>query len=171
MMEQESLEILQKAIEIEVFGSYYYTKLRNAVESKEGNALLSYLAEAENEHQERLEGVLDRFGGEAKKTEIDTLIAEILMEEGTKKIFRDLMEKSKLDKMDAIEAVKLGISVENRSISFYAENAKRSFEPEMVELFKELTSMEREHLEILQENLRNLKDEGIWYGYVPILEG
>ena len=154
-MEQESVEILQKAIEIEIFGTYYYTKLKDAVESKEGNALLSYLADAEIEHQERLKGMLSRFGGEPKKTEIDTLIADILMEEGTNKIFRNLMEKSKLDNVDAIEAVKLGIGVENRSISFYADNAKKSYEPEMVKLFKELTEMEKEHLEILSDNLRN----------------
>jgi rubrerythrin len=145
--------------------------LKLAVDSEEGKALLSYLADAENEHKERLESILNRFGGGAFKTEIDALVAEILMEEGTKRIFKGLMEKSKLDKMDAIEAVRLGIGVENRSIDFYTENAKKSYEPDMVELFEELTTMEREHLEILSDNLRNLENEGAWYGYVPILEG
>ena len=170
-MQEESIEILQKAVEIEIFGNYYYEKLKLAVDSNEGRALLSYLADAENEHKERLESMLHRFGGGAFKTEIDALIADILMEEGSKRIFKDLMEKSKLDKMDAIEAVRLGIGVENRSIDFYAENAKKSYEPDMVALFEELTNMEKEHLEILNENLRNLKNEGTWYGYVPILEG
>jgi hypothetical protein len=40
-----------------------------------------------------------------------------------------------------------------------------------VALFNELVDWEKEHLELLKENLRMLKNEGSWYGYVPILEG
>ncbi len=167
---EESVKILQKAMDIEEFGYDYYTKLRNAVKDKQGEALLVYLANAEKEHKERLGGMLNQLGGKARETEIDTLIADILMDEGMERIFRGLMEKSELEKVDAIEAVKLGIDVEKKSIGFYSANAKKSHEPNIATLFIELSSIEKEHLELLEENLRNLKDEGVWYGYVPILD-
>jgi rubrerythrin len=170
-MDEENIEILQKAIQIEEFGNYYYNKLINAVENKEGKGLLTYLANAEIEHKEKLEGMLSRYGGEIIKTEIDILIADILMDEGVETIFKGLMEKKTLEKIDAIEAVKLGMGVEAKSIKFYEDNSKKSPEKDIAELFKELTGLEKEHFDLLSENLRSLKEEGSWYGYVPILEG
>lgn len=170
-MQEESMEILQRAIEIEVFGNHYYNKLSDGVEDKEGKALLTHLANAEEEHKELLEGMLNRYGGETRKTEIDSLIANILMDEGIEKIFKGLMKKDKLETIDAIEALKLGMDVELKSINFYKSNAKKSPESDIVSLFTELSNWEKEHLDLLKENLRTLKDEGVWYGYVPILEG
>jgi rubrerythrin len=170
-MREEITEILQRAIDIEVFGNHYYNKLTNIVEEKEGKALLNFLAKAEEEHKERLEKMLIQYGGQAIKTEIDSLVANILMDEGVERIFKDLINKDKLEKIDAIEATKLGMDVEAKSIKFYEENAKKSPEADLKDLFTELTSIEKEHFDLLKENLRTLKDEGIWYGYVPILEG
>jgi rubrerythrin len=170
-MREGIMEILQRAIDIEVFGNHYYNKLTSSVEEKEGKALLTFLANAEEEHKERLEKMLNQYGGQAIKTEIDSLIANILMDEGVERIFKDLMEKGKLEKIDAIEATKLGMDVEAKSIKFYEENAQKSPEADLKDLFTELTSIEKEHFDLLKENLRTLKDEGIWYGYVPILEG
>ncbi len=167
---EESVEILQKAMDIEEFGYDYYTKLGSAVKDKQGEALLVYLANAEKEHKESLGGMLNQLGGKARETEIDTLIADILMDEGMERIFRGLMEKNELEKVDAIEAVKLGIDVEKKSIGFYKQNAKKSHNADVTTLFTELSNMEKEHLELLEENLRNLKSEGVWYGYVPILD-
>ncbi|UCE73975.1 MAG: ferritin family protein [Methanomassiliicoccales archaeon] len=170
-MEEESIEILQKAIEIEAFGLEYYNKLKGAVDDREGSALLGYLANAENEHKDHLTGILSKYGAEARKTEIDTLMAEILMDEGIQKIFKDLMKKDKLETVDAIEAIKLGMDVEARSIDFYKQNADKTTESDIATLFSDLSNWEKEHLALLKENLRSLKDEGVWYGYTPILEG
>jgi len=170
-LKEESVEILQKAIDIEVFGNDFYKKLSNSVDNKEGKALLTYLANAEEEHKKRLESMLNKFGAESRKTDIDTLMADILMDEGIQKIFKGLMKKEKLETVDAIEALKLGIEVEAKSIDFYKNNAEKSPESDIVSLFTDLSNWEKEHLEILSENVRSLKDEGVWYGYVPILEG
>ncbi|UCE37702.1 MAG: ferritin family protein [Thermoplasmata archaeon] len=170
-MEEESIEILQRAIEIEAFGLDYYNKLKGAVEDREGSALLGFLANAENEHREQLTSILNKYGAEARKTEIDTLMADILMEEGIQNIFKDLMAKDRLEIVDAIEAMKLGMEVEAKSIDFYKNNAQKTPEQDIATLFNDLSNWEREHLALLKENLRTLKDEGVWYGYVPILEG
>lgn len=171
MMEEESIEIIQKAIEIEGFGLDYYNKLKGAVSDKEGAALLGFLANAENEHREQLTSILEKYGAEVRKTEIDILVADILMEEGIQNIFKGLMAKDKLEVVDAIEAMKLGMEVEVKSIDFYRKNAAKTPEQDIATLFNDLSNWEKEHLALLKENLRTLKNEGVWYGYVPILEG
>lgn len=170
-MDDESKKILQKAIDIEIFGYNYYNKLKNLVENKQGQSLLGFLANAEEEHETYLRKTCKHLGHEPVITELGNLVADILMDEGLQKIFNGLMEKEKLENVDAIEAIKLGMEVEAKSIKFYKNNADKSPESDIVKLFTELSSWETEHLELLKENLRMLKDEGTWYGYTPILEG
>ncbi|UCF08943.1 MAG: ferritin family protein [Thermoplasmata archaeon] len=168
---QEEIKILQKAIGMEEFGYYYYNKLERAVENNQGKALLSYLANAEKEHRETLEKILVEAGGVPEKTPWDNLVSNIIMNPGIERVFKELTEKEKLSQVDAVEAVKLGIDVEKKSIEFYSQNAKSVVKENMAKLFSELVDIEQKHLEILEENLRNLSNEGVWYGYVPILEG
>jgi rubrerythrin len=170
-MNEEITEIIEKAINIEVFGYNYYSKLKNLVSDSEGKGLMGFLANAEEEHKNSLIKKCQSYGKEPETTELGILIVEVLMDEGQEKIFKSLMEKDKLNTIDAIEAIKLGMNVEANSIKFYKDNASKSPESEIVKLFTELSAWEQEHLELLKENLRMLKDEGSWYGYTPILEG
>jgi rubrerythrin len=73
--------------------------------------------------------------------------------------------------MDAIEAVKIGINVEQKSIDFYTHHAETSDNEFIKETFNIFTNIEKKHKKALEENLNNLQNEGLWYGYVPILEG
>ena len=170
-MDEEITVIFEKAIKIEIFGYEYYTKLKNLVSDNQGKGLMGFLANAEEEHKDSLIKKCEMFGMEPEITELGSLIADVLMDEGQEKIFKNLMEKNELSNLDAMEALKLGMKVEANSIKFYKDNANKSPEPEVVALFNELSAWEQEHLELLKENLRMLRDEGSWYGYVPILEG
>jgi rubrerythrin len=170
-MDDEITEIFEKAIKIEVFGYNYYSKLKNLVSDSQGKGLMGFLANAEEEHKNNLINKCKNFGVEPADTELGSLIADVLMDEGQERIFNSLMEKNELSNVDAMEALKLGMSVEANSIKFYKDNASKSPEPEIMTLFNELSEWDQEHLELLKENLRMLKDEGSWYGYVPILEG
>jgi rubrerythrin len=63
------------------------------------------------------------------------------------------------------------MTVEKHSIEFYTINSNRAHMSDVRDLFLQLADSEKEHLNLLSENLRNLQDRGSWYGYVPILEG
>ncbi len=168
---EEEVKILQKAIGLEEFGFYFYKKLEKAVENQEGKSLLIFLANAEKEHIEILENMLGEYGVKSESEPMEKLVENIIMNPSIQRVFKDLMEKKKINDADAVEAVKLGIDVEKKSIEFYSRSAQSVVKPKMVELFSNLTEMEEGHLKILEENLRNLQSEGMWYGYVPILEG
>ena len=168
---EEEVKILQKAIGMEEFGFYYYKKLEKAVENQKGKALFVFLANAEKEHKVTLENMLGEYGVKPESEPMEKLVDNIIMNPGIQRVFKDLMEKKRITNVDAVEAAKLGIDVEKKSIEFYSRNAQSVTKPKMAELFTNLTEIEEGHLKILEENLRNLQSEGLWYGYVPILEG
>ncbi len=159
----DTKEILATAIEFERFGVEYYTKFHELVGDKKAKPLMKGLAEDEKEHARILETELNKIGGKYKAP------PRADVEKGLAEIFPEKVHKDALVTKDAISAVKLGIRTEERSIEYYSKNATAAG-PKLKEIFVNLEKMERGHLEMLQENLRYLEDDGSWYGYVPFLD-
>jgi rubrerythrin len=157
-------EVLATAIEFERFGKEYYMRFHDLVGDAKAKALMKGLAHDEEEHAEMLTRELEARGGTVGET------SDEVLDEGMERIFPHRILKNSIQTNDAISAIKLGIETEQRSIDFYAGHAKDSGE-ELKEIFVSLEKMERAHLELLRENLLHLQDGGVWYGYVPILEG
>jgi rubrerythrin len=164
-------DIIQEAINLEIFGNYFYNSLKEVIDSDQGKSLLTFLADAEKEHQATLEELMVKTGGEIRSTNVDEIVTEISKNEGIESVFNELLGKNTLEKMDAIEAVKIGINVEQKSIDFYTHHAETSVNQDIKETFTHFTDIEKKHKQALEENLNNLQNEGVWYGYVPILEG
>lgn len=157
-------DILAAAIEFERFGKEYYMRFHELAKDSKAKALMKGLANDEEEHAELLTKHLETLGGAVAGPSIQ------VVESGLEKIFPHRILKDSIETRDAISAIKLGIETEQRSIDFYAQHAESS-SGELKEVFAKLEKMEREHLQLLQENLEHLQDDGVWYGYVPILEG
>ena len=157
-------EILATAIEFERFGKEYYMRFYELVGDPKAKALMKGLALDEEEHAALLSKELEAHGGVSEPTP-----AEVL-DEGLERIFPHRILKDSFKTKDAISAIKLGIETEQRSIDFYSSHAKDADE-KLREVFARLEKMERGHLELLKENLQHLEEGGVWYGYVPILEG
>ena len=160
----DAKEIISVAVEFEKFGAEYYLRFRDLVADSEAKALMKSLASDEEGHAAVLTRELQALGGTAKspdRKEVDKGLAEV---------FPEKVRMGELSIEDSISAIKLGIRTEERSIDYYAKNAAAAG-PGLTDIFSKLESMEREHLRILQENLRYLEDDGSWFGYVPILEG
>ena len=157
-------DILAAAIEFERFGKEYYMRFHELAKDSKAKALMKGLANDEEEHAELLTKHLETLGGAVAVPSIQ------VAESGLEKIFPHRILKDSIETRDAISAIKLGIETEQRSIDFYAQHAESS-SGELKDMFAKLEKMEREHLQLLQENLEHLRDDGVWYGYVPILEG
>lgn len=156
-------EILATAIEFERFGAEYYTKFHALVGDKRAKPLMKGLAGDEKEHARILEDELKKLGGKAAPP------SKEMVAKGLAEIFPERIRKGSIATKDAISAIKLGIRTEERSIEFYSKNAALTG-PSLKEVFGRLEKMERGHLELLTENLRYLEDDGVWYGYVPLLD-
>jgi rubrerythrin len=160
----DTKKIISTAIEFEHYGHEYYVRFQELVADTEAKALMKSLGEDEKEHVEILTRQLRELGGEAKKP------SKQMLAKGMAEIFPEKVKRNSIAAKDAISAVKLGIRTEQRSIDFYSKHAKGA-PHDLKEIFERLEKMERGHLGMLEDSLRNLEDEGVWTGYVPILEG
>jgi len=160
----DAKEILATAIEMEHFGSEYYSRFENLVASEKAKILLRSLAADEKDHAHMLEIELSNLGGRLKPPSDEEL------KKSLKQVFPERIHKNSIHAKDAISAIKLGISTEKRSIEFYTKHAAKA-SPKMKKIFTKLIRMEIMHLGLLEQNLQFLEDDGSWYGYVPILEG
>lgn len=156
-------EIIATAIEFERFGNSYYSKLMELVGDDKAKLLMKSLAEDEKEHAAILEKELRKRGGATKPA------SKAMLQKGLKDIFPERIRKNSIATKDAINAIELGIRTEKRSIMFYSKNSDTK-EKELNRVFKKLEKMELEHLALLEENLLYLQDDGVWYGYVPLLD-
>ncbi len=156
-------EIIAAAIEFENFGVEYYQRFHELVGDEKAKPLMKGLAEDEKEHARILGTELRKLGGRSKVPSKESV------EKGLREIFPEKIKKNSIVTKDAISAIKLGIRTEERSIDYYSKNAVAAG-PKLKDIFANLEKMERGHLELLQENLRFLEDDGVWYGYVPLLD-
>ena len=158
-------EVIAAAIEFERFGKEFYMRFHDLVSDPKAKALMKGLANDEEEHAALLTKELEALG-EAVSSEP----SRDVVEKGLEKIFPHSILKNSIETKDAISAVKLGMDTERRSIDFYSQHAASS-SGKLRTVFEELEKMERNHLALLEENLEHLQEDGVWYGYVPILEG
>jgi rubrerythrin len=156
-------QILAAAIEFERFGSEYYARFKDLVGDEKAKPLMKGLGEDEKDHARILEAELKRLGGKAPKA------SKEMVQKGLAEIFPENISGGSIATKDAVSALKLGIRTEERSIEYYSKNASAGGGA-LKEIFSKLEKMERGHKELLEENLRYLEDDGVWYGYVPFLD-
>ncbi len=156
-------KIIATAVEFEQFGSEYYMKIMELVKDPKAKLLMKSLANDEKEHATILRKELARQGGKAKGASRE------MLDKGLKELFPERIRKNSIATKDAIEAIKLGIRTEKRSIMYYSKNANTKVKS-LDQIFKKLEKMELGHLALLEENLIYLEDDGVWYGYVPLLD-
>ncbi len=159
----DAKQVLAAAIEFERFGVEYYARFNKLVADDKGKALMKSLSNDEKDHAEILQKELKGLGGSAVKAPKD------MLEKGLAQIFPRNATKDSISVEDAVAAIKIGIETEQKSIDYYGTNAKTA-DPKLRDIFEKLMKMEEGHKELLEENLRSLQDDGVWYGYVPILD-
>ncbi|MDH4123237.1 MAG: ferritin family protein [Thermoplasmata archaeon] len=159
-------KILLTAIAIERYGQEFYKSFAMLVDDKKGKALMNGLAKDEKEHESVLSTQYETHfhSNPPQKIDIDL---------GLKAIRHIFGNKKNLDKEKEVtlEILQVGIVVEDESIKYYSSKAKKTSEKELSQLLNNLAKIETEHKEMLEENLFHLRQEGAWWGYVPILEG
>jgi len=163
----EQLSILQAAVEIEEFGIRFYGRLEECVAEEEGKALMRSLARDEGKHKEIILGEMARL----KKGKEDVIPDKRYKDIVPERVFESLPEGRCLTVKEEIQALQIGMDVERRSIEMYEKAAANATMAEVKAMLKKLVHIEEGHLKLLEDNAYQLRMEGSWYGYTPLLEG
>ncbi len=156
----KTLAIIREAIKIERYGYDFYTLLRDQVDDRRGQIVLSYLAKLEAEHMKWLE---DEYIKQLNSLEeLDEGQAEPLNLTAIQEIF----VVDKLPEMytgaDHVKALEFAKDVEANSIRFYSKAKEHSDSQDLKTLFDKLADFEKDHMEFLEHNIRTLKENGLW---------
>ena len=158
-------EILLTAIAIERYGQEYYFRFAGKISDKTGKALMRGLGNDEKEHEELISKHYHEHFAKAppKKIGIDIGAKAI------KDIFSPKKGKSEGEIM--LETLQIGVVIEKKSVDFYTASASDTKDAKLKQLLNALIDIEKGHKAMLEENLFHLKQNGTWWGYVPILDG
>ena len=157
----KTLETLLQAIEIEKFGYDFYYNIREFVPDIEGQRLVSYLGKLEIDHINWLEEEYDRQLSKMQDFDEEPKVNLSLI--GKEKIFLNQKDLPDLfSDFDPQKALDFAIQLERRSIEFYESNMDISDDDKTRELFKRLADFERDHIVILNDNLKSLQERGRW---------
>lgn len=156
----KTLAIIREAIEIERFGHDFYNKIRMIVKDKRGQTVLTYLAKLEIDHMLWLEQEysrqlesLDEFDEDSAEGILLPAIDEIFVVDALPYMF---------DGTDHVKALEYAIQLEERSVEFYTKAMEYSEEQRTKDLFMKLADFEKDHIEILNKNIENLKKNELW---------
>jgi rubrerythrin len=155
------LQTVSQAIEIERFGYDFYYSMRDFVSDVDGQRLVSYLGKLEVDHIKWLEEEYDRQLAKIQEVSESPNVNLSLLAKG--EIFLDSEKLPEIFKeFDPQKALTFAVQIEKRSIEFY-ENAKQTSEDDGSKaLFQKLADFERDHIVLLNNNLKSLQETGKW---------
>ena len=139
----DETQILNTALELERKGFRFYTEAERTTENETGKKMFAQLAKEETEHIKELKEIFNHLYPEQSTKDIPLFDEELSAYAGE------------------VEALKVAIAMEKKSIQFYSDWAKGNLEP----LFNELIEFEKKHLELLEAELDYVQKTGFWFDY------
>ncbi|KYK34447.1 MAG: ferritin family protein [Theionarchaea archaeon] len=140
---EDDAHVLATALELERKGFTFYSEAAKKTENETGKKMFSQLAKEEEEHIGKIKKMFSNLYPQNNHKEIPLFNAEISEYSGE------------------IDAIRIGIDMEKKSIEFYKNRAKGNLKS----LFNELIEFEKEHLELLQAELDYVQKTGFWFDY------
>ena len=160
MEQNTSLEILKQAILLERRGKAFYRKVAEKTESKGVREVFETMAAEEQNHIDLLSEQFRAYGKEKKfipvkykNSDNSRVVSNVLTPEIKEKISAAGFEAA---------AISAAISMEEHAVKLYSESAETTKDPEAKALYEWLARWEREHLGLLLDIDKALREK-IWF--------
>lgn len=160
----DALAVLRSAIAMEIQGREFFEAVVNKVRHPQTKSVFESLAKQERKHIDVLAEELRRMEGgqgwgsladaQASAEELSPL--SVFQEERFRKLTLD-------PNAGELEALRLGIEVEQKSIEYYRNAGARASDPKAKEVFNWLVGQEAGHLTILTSELEYRSNPGFYY--------
>ncbi|HUV78646.1 MAG TPA: ferritin family protein [Desulfobacterales bacterium] len=160
MKQNTSLEILKQAILLERRGKAFYRKVAEKTESNGVRDVFETMAAEEQNHIDLLSEQFKAYGKEKKfipgnyKDSDSSRVA-------SKVLTREIREKISAAGFEAA-SISAAILMEEHAVKLYSESAETTSDPEAKALYEWLARWEREHLGLLLDIDKALREK-IWF--------
>ena len=158
----ELAKILKTAIEVEDNGYETFVRFADQTKDESGKKMFLRLAEDEKEHKRILETQLKHLseggtwqGIHIPKSSVETLIPAL----------RDKQKRTKGESgVGELDALNTALDLERKAAQFFRDKAEEVDDPEAKATFIRLAEWEDAHFELIQSELDNIKNTGLWFG-------
>ena len=148
----DELEAYRIARKMERDGVYYYTRMREEIQQPEIVEVVDMLIGDEKKHLSLFEAKIEEICHELEMVDDDETLADII-DSGALDVLKDPEQVAGILR-NPQEALRLGISAETRSISFYSELIQNTQDESGSAALSEIIAEEEEHLDKLRGLLR-----------------
>jgi rubrerythrin len=154
------LEILDKALQMEIDGREFYLKASEESKTPLAKSLFAKLAEEEIEHQTAIQTIY-----EAIKSGNHWPDAKITHTHSAENIFSAALKDPHQEKgaTDDLEAVRIALKMEEKSFALYKKRADEAESGDEVAFYKALAFEEQKHIASLQDTEEYLTDPEGWF--------
>jgi rubrerythrin len=156
--DRELQTILETALRTEQDGKKFYAGAAAKSANPLAARMFESLAEAEDKHIEIIEALA---AGRLRLTPYSGEFVETL-----RNVFEDMPEGLRAkaaSTTDDVEALKVGIELEDQSLAFYRQWARKAASLEARKLCERLAAEEEDHWKVLTGTLEYLEDTGNWF--------
>lgn len=155
-------KILKTAIQVEENGYNTFAKFAKETQDETGKKMFQRLAKDEMEHRTILEKQLKALseGGSWGSIQIPQSSIERLLPS-----IRDKQKRTKGESgLGELDALNTALDLERKTAQFFREKAAEVSNTEAKDMFMRLAEWEDAHFELIQSELDNIKNTGLWFG-------
>src|SRR4030043_293563 len=154
---------LETALQMEIEGKEFYQKAGQKSVSTLAQELFKQLAAQEDIHYQKIKEVYEAVKTRGKWPEKESTFKQ---QKSIQSVFKDAVDRMDADfkaPSSEIEALKVGMSMEDKSYSFYRNREEESESPVEKVFYKALTGEERVHYLTLQSSHEYLSNPEGWF--------
>jgi rubrerythrin len=165
MSSKEIAEVLAKALDMEYQGRLFYLECCGKTKSMQGQEMFRFLAEEEWIHYDKVEKLFRReFNKEYEIYKESN--RERILDSG---VFQKKVPGGSVDKSsDALDALNIGISAEEKTIRLYSRLAKGVKHEKLKKFFINLAEEEKKHHVILEKEIEAVTGTGAYTDFQEV---
>jgi len=158
----EILNVIKESITLEINGRSFYEHAAEITHNDLGKKMFRKLAEDELGH---IKTFGEMFTSALSSDEWKKYVER---EEGNKSTVLEelkarIKKQEKQERAGELEALRIGMELERKSIDHYEKSAKGINDPKAKEIFNELVKVEGFHYDMLQAQYDHLIGSGFWF--------
>ncbi|MCB1182188.1 ferritin family protein [bacterium] len=165
--QQQMIKVIKDAVMVEVKGQQLYSHAASEATDPAAKAMFEMLARDEDDHVRIL---MTQYKSlmEAGKLNLDD-VHPAAVDHGSADVITDDFKKAVKRGKFEMAVISIGCDLENKAIAYYKENAAKTDDPDLKQLFTWLVEWEDGHLEQLLE-LEKIYQDAYWadQGFAPM---
>ena len=158
-LSEKVIKFIQEAIQLEIDGREFFNQAAEITHNELGKKMFFRLAQEEVKH---LEAFSKLFSSIVKTDEWKKYVKREESKPRSQVIEELASRMKKAEGKSEIEALSIGMELEQKAINFFSSTARDMSDSQAKEIFDKICDEERFHYDLLQAQYDSLTNSGFW---------